>query len=257
MNGADGSRSARLTDSRNLTTGASHLKSRCALSSETPAAAGDARPSPACPSGLFQWGGCRHQTSVTAGTIFQEIRKLSGVIEVDETFVGGEETAVHGRQIETKALVVIAAQADHDGIGRIRMRRIPDASSESLLSLVHDVIDSVSTVHTDGWSGYAGLSSNGYKHEVKVLRGKPKSAETELLPRVHRVAGLLKRWLLGNHQGAVAGDYLDYYLDEFTFRFNRRTSKSRGMLFCRLVQQAGAIDPVPYQDIMAPEKPHP
>lgn len=195
----------------------------------------------------------------TAWTWLQKLRRamvrpgrdrLSGVIEVDETFVGGEEEGVRGRQTESKALVIIAAQVDGTGIGRIRMRCIPDATSGSLLSFVQDVIEPGSTVVTDGWSGYARLSSQGYKHEVKVLRGKNKDAVTRLLPRVHRAVSLLKRWLLGTHQGAVSTEHLDYYLDEFTFRFNRRTSKSRGKLFYRLVQQAVQVDAVTYRDIV-------
>lgn len=78
----------------------------------------------------------------------------------------------------------------------------------------------------------------------------PCCAASKLLPRVHRVASLLKRWLLGTHQGAVSHEYLDYYLDEFTFRFKRRTSRSRGKLFYRLLQQAVAADPVPYKTIV-------
>ena len=89
-------------------------------------------------------------------------------------------------------------------------------------------------VHTDGWLGYAPLESKGYIHEITFLRGKKKSP-SELMPRVHRVVSLLKRWLLGTHQGAVSAAHLDYYLDEFTFRFNRRKSRSRGKLFFRLV----------------------
>jgi len=102
-------------------------------------------------------------------------------------------------------------------------------------------------VHTDGWKPYQGLDQLGYPHEVSKLKGQQLSAATELLPRVHRVASLLKRWLLGTHQGAIAPEHLDYYLDEFTFRFNRRTSASRGKLFYRLAQQAVQVPPVPYQ----------
>ena len=130
------------------------------------------------------------------------------------------------------------------------MRCIPDASSESLLPFIENVIEPGSIVRTDGWSGYSRLSNLGYRHEVKVLRGKGKSASTELLPRVHRVSSLLKRWLLGTYQGAVSTEHLDSYLDEFTFRFNRRTSKSRGKLFYRLIQQAVQVDPVTYRDIV-------
>jgi len=101
-----------------------------------------------------------------------------------------------------------------------------------------------------GWESYGGLAALGYRHQVTVLRGRGKSAATDLLPRVHLVASLLKRWLLGTHQGAVGASHLDYYLDEFTFRFNRRTSRSRGKLFYRLVEQAIDLDPVHFKEIL-------
>ena len=116
------------------------------------------------------------------------------------------------------------------------------------MPFVEEAIERGSTVHTDGWLGYEPLQKRGYRHEVTFLDEGPESA-SKLLPRVHRVASLLKRWLLGTHQGAVNPKHLDYYLDEFTFRFNRRNSRSRGKLFYRLVQQAVAIDPVPYKSI--------
>jgi transposase-like protein len=108
-------------------------------------------------------------------------------------------------------------------------------------------------VHTDGWLGYKGLDKLGYQHQVAVLRGQPRSAAVEVFPRVHLVASLLKRWLLGTHQGAVSSKHLDYYLDEFTFRFNRRTSRSRGKLFFRLMEQAAAIPPVQFKDLRPKE----
>ena len=175
--------------------------------------------------------------------------RLSGWIEVDETLVGGLEEGVAGRETESKALVVIAAQADGPGIGRIRMRVIPDASADSLHSFVQDCIEPGSALHTDGWQGYAGLEKKGYQREITVLRGRRKEAST-LMPRVHRVASLLKRWLLGTHQGAVAPEHLPYYLDEFTFRFNRRKSKSRGKLFFRLMQQAVSTAPATYETMV-------
>lgn len=104
-------------------------------------------------------------------------------------------------------------------------------------------------VHTDGWEGYTGLAARGYQHQVTVLRGGRRFS-TELLPRVHRVASLLKRWLLGTHQGAVSRRHVDYYLDEFTFRFNRRRSRSRGKLFYRLLQQAVAVEATPYKTLV-------
>lgn len=151
-----------------------------------------------------------------------------------------------------KTLVVVAAQEDGPGIGRIRMRQIWNASAESLMPFVQDSIAPGSVVHTDGWLGYLPLESKGYKHEVSFLKGKKKTA-AELMPRVHRVISLLKRWLMGTHQGAVSHKHLDYYLDEFTFRFNRRTSKSRGKLFFRLVQQAVNVEPMPRHRIVHPQ----
>ena len=90
---------------------------------------------------------------------------------------------------------------------------------------------------TPSWAGYVGLEALGYRHEYDFLAGSSQSA-SELLPHVHRVAALLKRWLIGTHQGAVSREHLDYYLDEYTFRRNRRRSRHRGKLFYRLVQQA-------------------
>jgi len=179
--------------------------------------------------------------------------RLSGRVEVDETYLGGLEEGVRGRQTESKALIVVAAQEDGKGIGRIRMRRIPDASARSLVPFVKESVEPGSVVHTDGWLGYAPLESKGYIPEITFLRGKKKSP-SELLPRVHRVVSLLKRWLLGTHQGAVSAEHLDYYLDEFAFRFNRRKSRSRGKLFFRLVQQAVAVEPTTYRSIVKPAK---
>jgi hypothetical protein len=176
--------------------------------------------------------------------------RLTGWIEVDETFIGGlAEGAVGGRQKTNKALVVIAAQADGPAIGRVRMRMIADASADSLHPFVIECIEPGSTLHTDGWPGYVGLEKKGFEREVSTTRGRRKEA-AKLLPRVHRVASLLKRWLLGTHQGAVAPWQLPYYLDEFTFRFNRRTSKSRGKLFFRLMQQAVNTPPATYEAVI-------
>lgn len=175
--------------------------------------------------------------------------RLSGRIEVDETYLGGVEEGLRGRKKERKALIVVAAQENGRAIGRIRMRQIPDASGDSLLPFVQEAIEPGSVVHTDGWLGYQGLAAKGFVHEITLIKGGDAS---ELLPRVHRVVSLLKRWLLGTHQGAVSRKHLDYYLDEFTFRFNRRTSRHRGKLFYRLIQQAVAVDPVPYKTLVNP-----
>ena len=177
--------------------------------------------------------------------------RLAGWVEVDETYLGGLEEGVPGRQFGNKALIVVAAQAEGRGIGRIRLRSIQDASAGSLHPFVTDCIGLGSTVHTDGWQGYKGLDQLGYDHEVRVLRGSRKDS-SKLLPRVHLVVSLLKRWLVGTHQGAVSHTHLAYYLDEFTFRFNRRRSKSRGKLFLRLVEQAVATDPTTYSSMVHP-----
>jgi transposase-like protein len=175
--------------------------------------------------------------------------RLSGTIEVDETYIGGLEEGLRGRQVENKTLVVIAAQQDGTKIGRVRMKQIPDASSASLHAFITASIDPGSTLVTDGWTGYSGLENLGYKHKIINLSKQRKSA-SDLLPCVHRVVSLLKRWLMGTHQGAVSHDHLDYYLDEFTFRFNRRTSKYRGKLFYRLLEQAVQTPPSSYNKII-------
>jgi transposase-like protein len=177
--------------------------------------------------------------------------QLRGRVEVDETFVGGEDSGVAGRKVETKSLVIVAAEEDGAGIGRIRLRRIPGAKRTSLHGFIRSSIAPGAIVHTDGFPAYRGLETLGSSHEVtNLIRQNDQNAATQLLPRVHRVASLLKRWLLGTHQGAVSPRHLDYYLDEYTFRFNRRTSRSRGKLFYRLLQQALEVDPVPYKSIV-------
>jgi len=176
--------------------------------------------------------------------------RLTGSVEVDETYWGADKKAVIGRQTYDKALIAIAAQQDGRGIGRIRLRRILDLTKGSLHGFIAEAVEPGSTVVTDGLNIYQGMK--GYLHQAIVVKGQSADAST-LLPRVHRVASLLKRWLLGTHQGAVGHEYLDYYLDEFTFRFNRRKSASRGKLFYRLAQQAVQIDPVPFGSLVQPQ----
>ena len=194
----------------------------------------------------------------TAWALLQKLRRamvrpgrehLSGRIEVDDTYVGGEEQGVRGRQTWKKALVVVAAEENGRGIGRIRMARVRRATKTELHAFVKGSVEPGSTVRTDGWEGYVGLDEIGYGHEFVFLAGQEESP-AQLLPRVHRVASLLKRWLLVTHQGAVSREHLDSYLDEFTFRFNRRTSRHRGKLFFRLVQQAAAIGPTTYTQMV-------
>lgn len=167
--------------------------------------------------------------------------RLSGEIEVDETYVGGPEEGKRGR--------AVAAEKNGRAIGRIRLKRIKDVSAESLRTFIRETVEPGATIHTDGWKGYAGLPAAGYTHRVTAISGGDEQAH-EVMPRVHNVAALLKRWLLGTLQGGVQQQHLDYYLDEFTFRFNRRRSNARGLLFYRLAQQAVAVGPAPYRAII-------
>ena len=175
--------------------------------------------------------------------------RLSGRVEVDESYLGAREAGVVGRLTDRKTLLMVAAEEDDTRIGRIRLARVPRLDEASIHGFIRTVVAAGSTVVTDGWSIYEGL--DGYRHERLVIARSGKTA-SELLPRVHRVISLLKRWLLGTHQGGVQSRQLDYYLDEFTFRFNRRTSRSRGKLFFRLLQNAVQIGPTTYRDIVDP-----
>ncbi len=172
---------------------------------------------------------------------------------MDETYLGGKERGVDGRQTYKKAIVAVALEVhDPKGFGRVRLRRVPDASNQSLVGFICDVVKPGAIILTDGWSGYDSLPSDIYSRQRVVLSSSGDPAHVSL-PGVHRVASLLKRWLLGTHQGAVSEKHLDYYLDEFTFRFNRRSSKARGLLFHRLIQQAMQTEPVTYHDITRDE----
>lgn len=167
--------------------------------------------------------------------------RLSGTVQVDEIYIGGEKPGKRGRGATGKALVVVMVEIKEGKIGRIRLKRVADASGPSLEGAVKEGVEPGSIVHTDGWGSYSGLSELGYLHEV--VR-KEAAVGRNLLPKANRISALLKRWLLGTYQGGIHLSHLDYYLDEYTFRFNRRTSRSRGKLFYRLVQQAVAIEPV-------------
>jgi transposase-like protein len=174
---------------------------------------------------------------------------LRGEVEIDETFVGGEEPGLRGGRAKgKKELVAIAVECHGRASGRLRLGRIPDAGAASLRGFITANVEPGAVVITDAWQGYAPISKSGYTHKRIAIRASPNDA-SELLPHVHRVAALLKRWLLGTHQGAVQPEQLDYYLDEFTFRFNRRNSRARGLLFFRLLHQAVHTQPYPYNRI--------
>jgi len=254
---------------------------------------------------LYKCSNCRHQTSVIAGTIFQDTRKplkvwftaiwwvttqkngasamglqrvlglrsyttawtwlhkirtamvnpnrsqLSGRVEVDETYIGGEENeGKRGRGTENKSLVVIGVElpVGKNQLGRIRMKVVPDATKNSLQAFIVDNVEQGSVIITDGWSSYSSLSQIGYQHIIDEPFDPNK--EDDILPHVHMIISLLKRWLLGTHQGAVQEMHLQAYLDEYVFRFNRRKSTERGLLFYRLLESAMHVKPTTQDELL-------
>ena len=245
---------------------------------------------------------CRHQTTVTAGTIFEKTRTpigvwfaaawqlstaknglsamtlahtlgvhyrmawamlqrfrvamvraerepLSGDVEVDETFVGGVDHGGKRGRGARKCIVVVALELHvPKGFGRVRLRHVPDASGDSLVPFVCETVAPGSVVLTDAWGGYNDLAKHPYTHKVVSLSASSDPAHV-VMPGVHRVASLLKRWVLGTHQGSIDPAHLQTYLEEFTFRFNRRNSRSRGLVFRRLLEQAVATGPVTEADV--------
>jgi len=183
--------------------------------------------------------------------------RLSGTVEVDETYIGGTRPGKRGRGAAGKALVLVAVELRHPkGFGRCRLRVVPDLLSSTMKSFIEDSIEPGSSLITDGLSSYPPAISDAYTHLPKVVAATEEPAH-EVLPGVHRVASLTKRWLLGTHQGGVAMDHLQGYLDEFAFRFNRRRSEHRGLLFRRLLEQAVETDPVTYEQLVANPTPKP
>jgi transposase-like protein len=172
--------------------------------------------------------------------------RLTGLVQVDETFWGGARTGKRGRGADGKTLILVAVEHTGRKLGRIRLMQIPDAAGDTLVPAMQNLVTPGSIIESDGWLGYRGLTPVGYSHQIV----RAESTE-ELLPQVHLVVALLKRWLLGTHQGGVQASHLDYYLDEFTFRFNRRTSHSRGLLFRRVLEHAVQVEPITEADLRA------
>jgi len=181
--------------------------------------------------------------------------RLKGRVEVDETFLAltdrQEPISRAGRKSKTdKVLVVIAVEMlEPKGFGRIRLRRIANDSASCVIPFVQEAVEPGAEVRTDGSAAYRSLNELGYEHRRTVMLGSDVPAHVSMAG-VHRVASLIKRWILGTHHGSVQPEHLDAYLNEFVFRFNRRTSASRGMLFYRLLQQAVVTEPVTYEDVV-------
>ena len=174
--------------------------------------------------------------------------KLHGTVEVDEVLVGGKTSGKRGRGAEGKSLIAVAVEVKGRKTGRVRLEKIQDASAKSLNHFIEKNVELSSTVITDGWPSYSELEKMGFIH--KIQRAVVKEEDEEILPNVHRIASLLKRWLLGTHQSYLNKNKLGYYLDEYVFRYNRRTSNSRGLLFMRMLEQAVVTEPVTYDNII-------
>ena len=179
-----------------------------------------------------------------------ERTKLSGDVEVDETMVGGvSRGGKTGRGSASKTIVVVAVEMlSPKGFGRCRLRVAPSAEQRSLTPIVCDLIEPGSVLLTDAWKGYDLVEQHGYTRKATNLKQSPLAAHV-VHPGVHRVASLVKRWLLGTHQGSVDPDHLQAYLEEFTFRFNRRNAQHRGLVFRRLLEQMVATGPVRYDEL--------
>jgi transposase-like protein len=173
---------------------------------------------------------------------------LAGAVEVDESYVGARHRGVGGRQLAGKAIVAIAVEGD-TAPERVRIKRISDVTRDTLSGFVLDNVARGSEVRTDAWTGYDDIGRYRFRHVVSNVSGSGDPAHVAL-PHVHIVASLLKRWVLGTHQGSISHHQLDYYLDEFTFRFNRRRARHRGLLFYRLLEGAIATSPRPYKNLI-------
>jgi transposase-like protein len=174
--------------------------------------------------------------------------KLTGKVEIDETFIGGVAEGKRGRGSANKSLVIIAVEVLSKGTGRARLKIIPNAEGKHLLKFIRENVELETIITTDGWPGYAQLGRKGYEH-IKQ-RHVIATNNDEMLPNAHRIAALLKRWLLGTHQNYTSHERLQKYLDEFTFRHNRRKSNSRGLLFHRIIEQAMSRKPILSREVL-------
>lgn len=174
---------------------------------------------------------------------------LSGRVEIDETFLGGPKPGVTGRGALGKSLVAGAIEVTDSGWGRARLAVLQDASAASLRDFVTSNVATGSTVVTDAWSSYPAALAAGYDHKRLNVSASGKPAH-ESLPAVHRLFALVKRFIEGTYHGSGRVEHLPQYLDEFVFRFNRRHSRHRGLLFFRLLQRSVAAQPVSYRELV-------
>jgi len=188
--------------------------------------------------------------------------KLSGVVEVDEEYIGGVlEDGKKGRGSENKQLVVVAVQLEKIPgnnpnrpllrdyrLAKIRAKHIPNASKIELHNFIKENIEKGSTIIRDGWAGYSGIDDEGYHSEI--IKMSEATSEEEKLPHIHLAISLIKRWILGTYQGNIDENNLQIYLEEYAFRFNRKTSHNRGWLFYRMVQGALSTRPHPYESLL-------
>ena len=174
-------------------------------------------------------------------TIFSERKPLSGQIEADEFYLGGKRSGNRGRGADHKCKVAIAVERQGRKLGRLRLQVIDNCSSAQLLPFVKSNVIAGCQVSTDGWKGYNGLEKD-FVH-LRVLSAQSENKES-VLPGVHLVISLVKRVILGTFQGRFDAEYLQRYLDEYVFRFNRRTCKSIGKRFWRIMQQAVCSPPI-------------
>ncbi len=191
--------------------------------------------------GSYQTAWCWLQKLRTC-TIFPGRGKLSGNIEADEFYLGGEQSGKRGRGAEHKCKVAVAIERKGRKLGRLRMQVIDRCNAEELISFATNNVATGSSITTDGWKGYCGLEEAGYIHK-KILQSQVDD-KNSVLPGVHLITSLVKRVILGTFQGRFGGQYLQRLLDEYVFRFNRRTTKTVGKRFWRIMQQAVASPPV-------------
>jgi transposase-like protein len=172
---------------------------------------------------------------------------LRGIVELDETFIGGRTAGRAGASTNKRPVMVAVERTSTRRLGRIRFDLAPAPGTLELVAFAQRVIEPGSTIRTDGAPFLRRLSGLGYGHEPTNIRDSPdKSSE---LPGVHIVASLVKRWIAGTLHHHVSTEHLAYYLDEYAFRFNRRTSKAPGMLFYRLLEQAIQTEHTPLTDL--------